>query len=1234
MTMVKSGMQLAGVADLALLAAVKPGFVPGAEGFTYGQRLRLLLRTLNAIRLAGRETPLFDSPFPDSVGRFGMLQSFRYALVPPEIGSAGEAPAPADRLPPGVWRLFLSVTFDGGWEPYLRVVYRDLGPLLDTIFANCDGYRPSWKHGYDGYIRWVRQQDVPAGLFYAESPFSVVDQRYFEAVERLQRSTDDPARARELIAGHAEPAVPRVQTVLQRFMAAPPAVRLEALANHLRALKGLYDLRAAYPANGPTAADGDDQTLLRFAQRAMPEFRALMATGAVPVPPDNRPSVDWLLGPSMQKDHPVDDRSDRLPRPLHALQAGIVSKAPSATHGALFLLAVSDAAQARAWLATGPVTPGDQQPLKRDGLLRQLAFTREGLQAIGALPPPAKGTDDADASLARLPQEFIDGMEARAGLLGDVRGNHPDRWQRPRYRGQGPELELRSVHLVLMVRLADPDHADPGLHPRLLALQQQLDATPGLHRLATEPMRSWPQDDGDVREHFGFRDGLSQPAIRNAGARADPVWDDGVRPGDVLLGHPNSRGGGVYPPRPDPLLDNGSFLVLRKIAQHVDTWQQAVRAGGRKLDPHFDRRPEQQQRHTLGLVAARLMGRSLDGQPAVDLGHASHSNRFNYDLDTVGSGCPFAAHVRRANPRTRDDQGVPDVPRLLRRGMSYGPRWSPGDDTAERGLFFMAYVGSIAEQFEVVQRWLAGGNSTGVASTHSDPLLGVPQAGRPRQLQWLDEQGQVQRVDLGEQPLTTLRWGLYLFVPSIEGLRHIAAGPAAAPDPRPQPLTGEPYDPRNPAFDAWRRVVQDADQRDTLWRRVRDSGGQLQTAYGLLVAGKDPVLDILRDDGQRYTVRGYGRRFGDSVGPGYLGMDRVGDHAGHDERAEASGINAAIVAIDEATAFEAAARHTRARLQALAAGLPAPPPGTPKVVSVDVLDLGEQVLARLCTEWFGVPDGTHLKAGGTAAQAEPPPRCPRDLVDVARYIFGPHPSVGVSAEGRARGQAIQAATLAWQQQQLGPDGQGQPPAPLPRLAQAVHQGLGHLGLPVVADTLAGILLGFTPSVFGNYSNLMRAWIDRGTDGARTLWDLQAMLLQAGAPIRGYEAANEVLRPALIAQMRSCPIPTSVWREVAGTPVQDVTTGTGVPGDPTGESEPAKIVIGLHGVMQDPDAPELLMWGGAWRGAEGYEDLKTLHACPGHGLSTGVLMGIVSALVLAGSLRVSPSPTIVYWVGEG
>lgn len=1196
MDQVKSSTQLAGVADLALIAPVKPGVVPGAEAFTYAKRLQLLLRTVNAIRSASRETPLYDSPIPDSVGRFGLLHSFRYALVPPEIGSQGEAPTEPGRMLPGVYRLFLSVTFDGGWEPYLRVIYRDLGPLLDTIFSNCSDYLASWKYPYDDYIRWVRRQEAPAGAFYSESPMTVIDQRYLRTVERLQREADDPWRAREAIAGHAEPAVPDAKSVLQRFAAAAPLVQREVLANNLRALKGLYDLRACYPAN----ADGDSQTLLRFAQRAMPEFHALLATGR-PVPPDNQASVDWLLSASAQPDYPDDDRRPPLPWRPAALQAGLLEKVAGATHGALFLLQVSDAEAARAWLRGRPWTAADQASPDGRQLVRQLALTRQGLQALRAV--------SCDAQLARFPQEFIDGMEARAGLLGDVRGNHPDRWQRPLHRGR--EVELRSVHLVLQVRLADTSVAGHELHPHLQALQDELSRTPGLLLLATEPLRSWPEAKDQVREHFGFRDGLSQPKPRAGGPRRDPVWDDGVYPGELLLGHRNDRGGGVYPRQPDPLLDNGSFLVIRKTAQHVERWHQVVQAAGRRMDPQFDRRPEPQQRQLLGLVATKMMGRSLDGDPAVDL-QAGPTNHFNYGADPMGSACPFAAHARRANPR----HTTPRVPRLMRRGMSYGPRWAEGEAApVERGLFFMAYCGSIAEQFEVVQRWVAGGNSSGVASSHSDPFLGVPQQGQPRSHQWLDEQGQLQRVDLGDEPLTTLRWGLYLFVPSLAALELIAQGPVAAPPARPEPLAGEPYAPGTPAFENWRRLLQDADQRDALWRRVNDSGGQVQTAYGLLVSDKDEVLSILQDDGWHYSVRGFGRRFTDSVGPGYLGMDAVGPYAGHDERAEKAGVNAAIARIDEPTAYAAALAHTQARLRELAAGTPPAPPGESRLVAVDVLDLAERVLARLCTQWFGVPDEVNLSTGTSSSAAEPP-RCPRDLVDVARYIFGAHPSAAVSAEGRRRGRAIQAAVLAWLQAH-----QATLPEPLPPLSRAIWQGLKHLGLPVVADTIGGVMLGFTPSVFGNYSNLMRAWIERGTDGACTLWDLQAGLLQGGA-VPDHAAARQHLRPALIAQMRRCPIPTTVWREKAGTPV---------PANPTDVKEPEKIVIGLHGVMQDPAAHDLMMWGGAWRGGAEYPDLKTLHACPGYGLSTGVLMGIVAGLLHAGSLRMSPSPTILYLV---
>ena len=50
----------------------------------------------------------------------------------------------------------------------------------------------------------------------------------------------------------------------------------------------------------------------------------------------------------------------------------------------------------------------------------------------------------------------------------------------------------------------------------------------------------------------------------------------------------------------------------------------------------------------------------------------------------------------------------------------------------ERGMVFMAYNASIGEQFEVVQRWLSGGNSSGSYSGQSDPFLGLAEPGRPR----------------------------------------------------------------------------------------------------------------------------------------------------------------------------------------------------------------------------------------------------------------------------------------------------------------------------------------------------------------------------------------------------------------------------------------------------------------------------------------------------------------------
>jgi len=73
-------------------------------------------------------------------------------------------------------------------------------------------------------------------------------------------------------------------------------------------------------------------------------------------------------------------------------------------------------------VAARRISDGSMVDLTDDQVLCTVAITCPGLQALGV------HEDHLDA----LPAEFRQGMEARAGLLGDLRSNHPQQWNRPR----------------------------------------------------------------------------------------------------------------------------------------------------------------------------------------------------------------------------------------------------------------------------------------------------------------------------------------------------------------------------------------------------------------------------------------------------------------------------------------------------------------------------------------------------------------------------------------------------------------------------------------------------------------------------------------------------------------------------------------------------------------------------------------------------------------------------------
>lgn len=270
----------------------------------------------------------------------------------------------------------------------------------------------------------------------------------------------------------------------------------------------------------------------------------------------------------------------------------------------------------------------------------------------------------------------------------------------------------------------------------------------------------------DSIEHFGFVDNRSQLLLfqsdiewaRQQGYGAS-VWNPGAGPNVVLVPDPYGRE-----------CDSGSYLVFRKLEQHV-----------RAFKEH-----EQKLARTLGLTGdeakragALVMGRFEDGTPVVLQPVAGQStNNFTYDDDPYGQKCPFQAHIRKVNPRT------PGIPRLVRRGITYGERQKgPRDNPSLAelpvggvGLLFMCYQKNIAQQFEALQYlWasdprLPRGQAPGI-----DPVIGQPGgngAGRQKwPAQW--DAPREQHIPFDFHGFVTFKGGEYFFAPSIYFLRNI-----------------------------------------------------------------------------------------------------------------------------------------------------------------------------------------------------------------------------------------------------------------------------------------------------------------------------------------------------------------------------------------------------------------------------------------------------------------------------
>ena len=124
------------------------------------------------------------------------------------------------------------------------------------------------------------------------------------------------------------------------------------------------------------------------------------------------------------------------------------------------------------------------------------------------------------------------------------------------------------------------------------------------------------------------------------------------------------------------------------------------------------------------LLGARLVGRWKSGAP-IDLtpivddpalgADPQRNDNFSFDRtspddQTTQDRCPFAAHVRKTNPRADLKAfGGAEIRRIIRSGIAFGPEVSPseaasGKTSQDRGLLFVSYQSNIENGFQFIQQ--------------------------------------------------------------------------------------------------------------------------------------------------------------------------------------------------------------------------------------------------------------------------------------------------------------------------------------------------------------------------------------------------------------------------------------------------------------------------------------------------------------------------------------------------